>query len=179
MHAAELNVTDPPLEKVKLSPTNVPEVEDTVAVQVVGAPASTEAGEHDSLVVVATTPDTTFNENAPLLALYDASPPNVAVIVWIPALDGMKVTEQLAPLTILHVAGLSFPVTLLAKLKLSPTNDPETEETVAVQVVGAPTSTEAGEHDSLVVVAAIATVIVTVPLLFAWDASPLKVAMIV
>src|SRR5437667_344411 len=119
----------------------------TVAVQLVGLPTGTEAGVQLTLVVVGClTPVTTVGPELPSCV---ASPPWVAVIVCAPVAVGVKVTEQLAelpvPLSVQLAAEKVPPLFVKLTVPVGVVATPEVVSvTVAVQLVGLPTGTEAG-----------------------------------
>jgi hypothetical protein len=149
----------------------------TVTVQAVALLSTTEGGEQLSEVEVVR-PTATLK--VPLDAACTASPPYVAVIVWVPVpLAGVYVTEQVDVVvlpTCCNVQGLvKVPVPLLPK-RTVPLGKVlvglSVSLTVAVQVVGLPRGTEAGAQLSDVDVVRRFTVTSNVPLLVRWVLSP-------
>jgi len=151
-----------------------PDASLTVAAQVVDVPIWTVLGEQFTAVLLARWPAVT--EVVPLLPVWTLSPPYAAVMVCVPIVVGVKVTEHW-PLafTVQLVAGVKVPVPLLAKVTVpvgvvAPA--PEVSVTVAVQLVPWLTATDGGVQLTVVLVVRLVNVTFVLPLLVACVLSP-------
>lgn len=147
-------------------PTSVSE---TVAVQFAVPPVVIVLGVQLTVVVVARR--FTISVKLPVLPLWFASPLYVADTDSVPAVVGVMTTEHEAdvpvPASVQTPPGVK--VTVPVGVDAVPTS---VSVTVALHVVGWPTTTVAGLHETDVVVARLLTVTEVLPLLVAWVASP-------
>src|SRR3989449_987617 len=161
----------------------------TVAVQLVALPTGTEAGMQLTPVVVACVSAVT-TVGSELIACV-VSPLYEAVIVWMAAAFGVKLTAQLvetAPVVglVLALPSVQLEAVFFLMIRRPPRSTlfPYTtlfrsSVTVAVQLVALPTGTEAGMQLTPVVVACVSAVTTVVPELIACVVSPLYEAVIV
>src|SRR5437867_2371106 len=154
----------------------------TVAVQLVGLPTGTEAGAQLTVVAVACL--SVVSPVLPELASCVPSLPYALPIVWAPLVVGVKLTAQLVETAPVVGLVLALPSVQLAAEKVPPlfvkltvpvgaVAEPGVASvTVAVQLVGLPTGTEAGAQLTVVAVACLSAVTPVVPELPSCVASP-------